>query len=455
VTIRSEHGKPINTFSRTQKIKIPRRSWRSLLNTNRGGKLFFDVYVKGKEGGWTRYQTFTNTIAKEDIDSHIVYRIINPIYNYYSYTAIYQRNLESYDESLVLDGRYLNNACVNCHTFLKNSPEDMIIGVRSDRYGNSALFVHEGKAQKVGTVFGHTTWHPSKQMVAYSIYNVRQFFHTARPEVRDVIEVDSTLAYYQIGAQAAQNTPGISDKHQLETHPAWSHDGKYLYFASAPVLWENLEIYPPERYKDLKYSLMRIGYDIQTDQWGDLETVLSPEQTGLSILQPKPSPDGRFLLFCMCDYSCFALFQRSSDLYLMDLQTGKYKALEAANSDASESWHSWSGNSRWVAFSSKRDSRLFTRIYFSYIDENGNAHKPFIMPQKDPEFYGSFIQLYNVPELVSGPIKARQATLLRAIRSPDEVEVDRPVTGATPAGVSALPSTWRTLPSPAGSGARQ
>lgn len=442
VSIHCAGSKAINVFNRNGKIKIPKRRWRSLLKANRGKKLFFDLYVKNDRGCWSRYERIENTIAKEDIDSHLVYRIINPIYNYYTDTAIYQRNLENFNESAVLDNKFLGDACVNCHSFLNNRPEDMVIGVRSGQYGSSAILVHDGKARKLGTKFGHTTWHPSGRMIAYSIYNVSQFFHTARPEVRDVIEKDSTLAYYQIDERTAKTTGSISDKQQLETHPAWSPDGRYLYFVSAPVLWEDLKEYPPARYDELKYSLMRISYDVQTDQWGSLETVLSPEQTGLSILQPRVSPDGRFVLFCMCEYSCFALFQRNSDLYVMDLQSGQYRKLEQANSESSESWHCWSSNSRWIAFSSKRDSRLLTRIYFTYFDQNSKTHKPFILPQKDPEFYESFIKVYNVPELITGPVKVRHAKLLRTARSTDKIEVNMPITAATPAADAAGPSTW-------------
>ena len=41
------------------------------------------------------------------------------------------------------------------------------------------------------------------------------------------------------------------------------------------------------------YDLMRIAYDIDTGEWGEPETVLSAEKTGLSIVLPRPSPDGR------------------------------------------------------------------------------------------------------------------------------------------------------------------
>jgi hypothetical protein len=174
---------------------------------------------------------------------------------------------------------------------------------------------------------------------------------------------------------------------------------------------------------------MKIRYDIDSDNWGEPEMVLSSEDTGLSILQPRPSPDGRFLLFCMCRYGGFPVYQPTSDLYMMNLETGDYSRLEI-NSDFSESWHSWSSNSRWIAFSSRRDTGgFFTRCYVSFVDKDGFAHKPFVLPQYDPNFYDSFLETISVPELIDGPIPFSAEVLTRVARS-EPVLVDA-ITGAS------------------------
>jgi hypothetical protein len=313
----------------------------------------------------------------------------------------------------------------------------MSIGFRSLKYGSSALLVENGDAKKLGTKFTYTAWHPSGRLVAYSYNKVRQFFHSARGEVREVVDLDSLLAYYLTDSRTIKTPPALSKKDRLETYPAWSPDGRYLYFCSAPILWSDRDKVPPQRYDEVKYDLLRISYDLDKDQWGELETVISTEDTGLSILEPRISPDGRWLLCCMSDYGSFPVHHQSSDLYLTDLKaaerTGRfeYKRLDI-NSDQSESWHSFSSNSRWIAFSSKRDYGLFTRSYFSYIDEQGKVHKPLIMPQKDPAFYDSCIKTFSVPELVTEPVKIRAEKFGRLIRSPRKIAVDLPVTMATP-----------------------
>ena len=115
----------------------------------------------------------------------------------------------------------------------------------------------------------------------------------------------------------------------------------------------------------------------------------------------------------------------------MDLTTREYKKLDV-NSEFSESWHSFSSNGRWIVFSSKRRGGLFTRSYISYVDPQGKAHKPFILPQKNPAFYDSVLDTYSVPELVTGPIEISKRELGRVIRSKSETKLELPITGATP-----------------------
>ena len=307
----------------------------------------------------------------------------------------------------------------------------MFIAIRSGTFGSSSILAKNGSVSKIGTKFGYTSWHPSGRLAVYSLNKVRQFFHAAGSEVRDVVDLDSALAYYSLDEKSVKTTPAFIEKNRLETYPTWSPDGRFLYFCSAPILWEDRDYVPPPRFREVKYDLMRVSYDIDSDKWGESETVLSAQQTGLSIMLPRISPDGRFLLFCMCDYGCFPVYQPSSDLYIMDLQVGEYRKLDI-NSEFSESWHSWSSNGRWIVFSSKRNGGLYTRSFFSYVDKDGDAYKPFIMPQKDPDIYDSFLKTYSVPELVTGPVTVSPEALTKAVRSPDKIAVEFPLTSATP-----------------------
>jgi len=447
VKIYSKQGKPIEVFSRTPKIMIPEDSWHELLNINRGQQLSFDVFVKTENERWDRFSTITNKIANEEIDGFLVYRKIHPLHSIWRNMGIYQRYLQNYDESAILENKCYQRGCHNCHTFCNNRTDKMLIGIRSSKYGSSTLLVEDGVVNKIGRKFGFASWHPSGRVVVCSVFKPRLLIHSARNYVQDIVELDSALVYYLLDSRTVKTSPKLSKKDRLETYPAWSPDGRYLYFCSAPMLWSDQNKLPPDRYKEIKYDLLRISYDLESDTWGKLETVLSAQDTGLSILLPRISPDGRWLLFCMCNYGSWPIHHPSSNLYLMDLkaaqQTGqyKYRRLEI-NSDQSESWHSWSSNSRWIVFSSKRYYGIFTRSYFSYVDKAGKVYKPILLPQKDPAFYNSCLDTYSIPELVTQPVQATGEKLARVIRGSRKIPVDMPITMATPkAGVA--PEPWQ------------
>jgi hypothetical protein len=416
VAIRASRGKSLELSSRTPGIAIPPEFWRELLQANRGDSLYFEVWVRDPARGWIHFQPVANRIAPEPIDGYLVYRRLKPLYNKYLNIGIYQRHLETYEESAVLENRDADRACLNCHTFARQRPDPMLLHTRS-RHGLTMLIARDGKVAAVDTrtafnpsPAAYSSWHPGGKLIAFSVNKLSLFFHTTG-ETRDVFDAASDLALYRIDANELTTAPAISRPDSLETWPSWSPDGRYLYFCRAPQL-------PIERFREVRYDLMRIPYDLERGEWGQPETVLAAGRTGLSIAQPRVSPDGRYLLFCMAEYGNFPVFQASSDLYLMDLETGQYRRL-SIDSERTDSWHSWSSNGRWIVFSSKRRDGLFTRLYLSYFDPEGEFHKPVLLPQCDPAFYDSFVENYNVPELVSGPVEIGRRDLARAVYAPD------------------------------------
>jgi len=439
VKIYSQNGEGFEVAGKSAKIQIPDGKWHKLLEQNKGNELHFDIFVKTKTQGWVRFDTITNKIAIEDAGSYVAFRRTHPTFTLTrGQIAVYQRNLGSFDEKVVMENNNYKAGCTSCHTFYQYRPDEMLLGVRNVKYGAMTLYIKDGVVNKIGAKIGYTAWHPSGKIVLYSLNNLPMFFHSANPEVRDTVDMDSVLAYYVIDSKTVKTAPEISRKDLLETWPAWSADGKYLYYCISPLTWMDKKKVPPKDYDKVKYDLVQISYDIDTDKWGEIKTVLSAEDTGLSIAMPRISPDGRWLMFCMCAYGCFPPWQPSSDLYMMDLkaaeQTGKYeyRRLEL-NSDKSEGWHSWSSNSRWIVFSSKRDNGLFTRIYISYIDEQGRASKPLVLPKKDPQYYDYCLDALTNAEFVSGPIAITGERLAEAIRSAGiSVEMPLAITKATP-----------------------
>jgi len=437
VRITAAQDTPIEIASRSAQIVIPPKPWRRLLSARRGREIGFEVSVQDRSGSWQRFDTFRMTVAAEEIDPYLVYRRIHPAHSAWRDMGIYQRDLRTYQETTILTNDYFRGGCVNCHTFRNNRTDTMLVSTRSSDYGNAAVIARDGEVEKVGATFGYASWHPSGKILAYTSMKVALFLHAATQEVRDVIDLDSLLAYYDTDAELVKTAPDLAKKDRLETYPTWSPDGRFLYFCSAPLTWTSRNAIP-EGFDRIRYDLVRVPYDPEKGIWGQAHTVLSAQDTGRSILLPRISPDGRWLLLSLCDYGCFPVYRNSSDLYMIELanvngvQGTPCTALREVNSSESESWHSWSSNSRWIAFSSKRDSGTFTRTYLSYVDPNGTAHKPLVVPQRDPTHYDSCLWTYSVPELVMEPVRVTKETLGRVVRSKRKIAVQMPVTMATP-----------------------
>ena len=440
VEIRAAAGEPVRVRSGSPDVVIPMKPWRRLLAANPGGQLLIDVYVKGSGGRWQRFEPVTNTIAREKADPYIVYREMNVIFCVYAKMRICQRSIESYDETVVLDNESFGG-CMNCHTFRQNRADQMLMHVRSSterNYGSGMLLFQDGEVTKVDarTQYGpgmaaFASWHPSGRAVAYSVNMVRQFFHPAGADVREGMDLKSDLALYMVDSGKVTTTKAISRPDRLETWPAWSADGKHLYYCSGPVWWHDDED-GLTRYREARYDLMRIAYDIDAGTWGEAETVLTADEAGVSISQPRPSPDGRFLVVTGAPHGGFPVLEPEADLYLLDLDDGGFRPLES-NSDQTESWHSWSSEGRWMVVSSKQGDGLFTRPFLTYIDERGMASKPFVLPQKDPAHYDRHVKIYHLCEFVRDPVPVRGERLARIIRDAEWQQVDVLVTQASPA----------------------
>ncbi len=416
VEIRSARGEPILMTSGKPSIELPLKRWQELLRANAGQPLYCEVAVQEPQGGWSRFETVTNLVAREEVDGYLAYRLLKPLYNAYVNLGIYQRELRNFEQRPILQNQKFGGDCLNCHSFLNQRPETFALHIRTTGKVHPMLLVTSNEVARVDKTMGYLSWHPSGRLLAFSANKLSMFFHTVG-EVRDVFDASSNLGIYRVDSNTVVTPAPIALTNRNETWPAWSPDGRHLYYCSARPM-------RVERFRQVRYDLMRISYDLERDQWGEPEVVVSAQETGLSAAQPRISPDGRFLLFCLCQYGNFPVYQPSSDLYVMDLASRQYRRLDI-NSDQAESWHSWSSNSRWIVFSSKRLDGLFARPFFSYVDEQGHFHKPFVLPQAQATFYDTCLNTFNVPELIGGPVTVKQSELVRAITKPLRVLVPK------------------------------
>ena len=126
-------------------------------------------------------------------------------------------------------------------------------------------------------------------------------------------------------------------------------------------------------------------------------------------------------MFTVAEYGTFPLFHTECTLYLIDLKTGQAKALDCIKGDKSDTYHSWSSNSRWFVFASKRGDGQYGKPYFCYIDAEGNLTKPFVLPQKSSKFYGYNLKSFNVPDLGNASTGMTVRDASRMFKSKNEV----------------------------------
>ena len=420
-TISGENAGTITVRGRD--VKLPSKEWKALVQANKGSDIVYTVNVKRK-GEWLKLAQFKGTVAEDPIDDYMVYRLLAPSYEFYTAFSIRQRNLSTGEDREVYNNRMHYNPkeqqCMNCHQFQNYRTENWQMHVRQVLGGT--LIVTGDESRKVNLKTDSTmsagvypAWHPTEKLIAYSVNRTRQFFHEKNIQKLEVQDPLSDLILYDIDKNEVSKV--AANPLAFETFPAWSPDGKTLYYSSARQ--PEIATLPSDSiaicFDQIRYDLMRKSFDPSTKSFGPEELVYDAKSQDLSAMEARSSPDGRFLLFSLGGYGTFHIWHRDSDLWVMDLESGESRSLTEANSNDADSFHNWSSNGRWIVFTSRRDDGLFSRVYFSYFDREGNAHKPFMLPMNDLSGHKDEVYSYNVPEFCVEPIRQSVKDLSRMI----------------------------------------
>ncbi len=397
-----------------KKVQFDLKEWRKLLEANRDKKLNIEVFLQ-KAGIWYKYKDMEILVSSDPIDEYISYRLIRPSYVTYDELSIRQRNITNFEEQDIYNntaiGHSQSKQCINCHSYQNYKTDNMQFHAR--QFNGGTLIVSDGVPEKVNIKTGnlisggvYPAWHPTEKLIAYSVNSTSQRFHSKDLQKVEVLDSESDLVLFDVSKNEV--TIIQNDSNAFETFPAWAPDGRILYYASA-YYEPKLNISKMEEvymnYKAMKYDIFRMSFDPVTKEFGEPEIVFQASASDKSALLPRISPDGNYLLFSLGDFGTFHIWHTSADLALMDLRTGKLDMMQNVNSDNVESYHTWSSNGRWIIFSSRRDDGSYTRPYIAHFDREGNWSKPFILPQKDPDFYQAFFKSFNIPEFMIEPVK--------------------------------------------------
>lgn len=378
-------------------LDIPLEKWKPFLEDAKGCEFNIHVSVWNSEypEGAT-YLPISIRVAEEEMDNWITYRLIEPGYQSWKQLGIYQRDITSFEEEEIVTNHANTQTCLNCHSFANYSPNRMMFHARG---ANGGTYIYkEGKLtkvniEKIGLKKGasYPIWHPDGRMITFSSNTTQQAFFESGEQPLEVYDERSDLIFYDTETGEVFSDPRFLTSETMETYPAWSPDGKWLYYVAAEAKTM------PQAYRDMHYRLLRVPFDSQTKKFGQqIDTLVNAG----SVSYPRISPDGKYLLYTRASHGTFPIWHKEADLKMMSLENLDSLDVAIWNSEEADSYHAWSSNGRWVVFGSRRLDGRYTRLYLAYWDKEGKAGKPFLLPQKNPKHNIWRMKSYNIPEFI-------------------------------------------------------
>ena len=284
VVLKSPDGKTLRSGGKAS-TKFPIKKWARLLQKSIGDSVMVSVSAR-KNGKWESYEPFGMYVSPDPIDYGLDYRLLEPGYEIYSHMGIYERELSTFKQRAIIENTQFDG-CVNCHSFNHNDPSAMSLHIRG-KHG-ATLLQFDGKLAAYNTKTDSTLgfcvypyWHPSGNYIAFSTNSTRQGFHVQPDKIIEVFDLDSDMQVYDVRNNQIITAPQIKREGIWESFPAFTPDGRTLYFTAAKA------IAIPGELTQSHYNLMKVSFDPETGTIGnDVELVIDAASMSKSVCFPK------------------------------------------------------------------------------------------------------------------------------------------------------------------------
>lgn len=376
-------------------MKFPMKRWKSMLDSEKGGRLDVQVTYRGNSGE-SLNKAFFWEVSEYPIDRYMSYRLIEPAYEVWNGIQIQERDLETFHTSLLGDNAP-DKCCMNCHT--SNGSGTSYMHLRGANGGT--LLNRNGEILKLDTktdsTMGGAVYGDISRDGRYGVFaaaNITFAIHSKGNMRMDVFDTASDLIVIDFDSLTVTDSRAVKGDAFQETFPCFSADGRMIFFCRARHLSQ------PDSTVLMRYDIAEVDFNPQTGHVGDtVRLVVSGAGNKVSFSHLKCSPDGRFLLATAAQYGTFPIWHPESEMWMIDLSNGHINVMKGTNDWRADTYHSWSSNSRWIAFATKRDDNVYGRPYIAYVSEDGSTGKPFVLPQKNPALYEGTLKSFNLPEL--------------------------------------------------------
>lgn len=310
--------------------------------------------------------------------------------------------------------------CGNCHSF---SRDGKYLAMDVDYANDKGSYVITRVAQKMALASSDIiTWSDYKRdeddptfgllsqispdgRYVVSTVKDRSVF-VARPDLafsQLFFPIQGILVVYTKEKQAFHSLSGADSTEYVQSNPCWSPDGQNILFARSKAyklkgLRSTTRVrLDPEECSEFIYEGKKFLFDVyrvpfNNGRGGAAVPLKGASKNGVSNYFPRYSPDGRWIVFCRS--SSYMLLQPDSKLFIMPAEGGEPRRMRC-NTSRMNSWHSWSSNSRWLIFASKKNAP-FTQLYITHIDENGNDTPPVLLDHLTNQGRAA-----NIPEFVN------------------------------------------------------
>jgi hypothetical protein len=368
--------------------------------------------------------TVALSTSKDEVGAPIMFRRVPPSFEYASaYPELMEwclSDVSSYDPPPVI----MSNmpVCASCHTF---SGDGRVLGMDVDYKGDKGAYaltnVHENVELTdrdfiswndhprndglIGTgLFPRIS--PDGSIVVSTINDILFLAKISDPHCSQLFfPIQGNLGVYtKEDGKISPLATGSEGSNIVETDPSWSPDGEYILFSG--TTWTH-DLYAELGGKTV-FKAEGVGVDQLNEQYpvqfdiyrvpfnkgkgGTAQPLAGAGGNGKSNYYARYSPDGKWIVFTQS--ATGIAVQPDSKLYIIPSTGGEAK-LMSCNLGLLNSWHTWSPNSRWLAFVSKENS-AYTELFLTHIDEKGNDSPPILVERFSKSNYA-----INVPEFAN------------------------------------------------------